>query len=189
MTTLSPTSTYSPEITGDYQFDLTHSRLGFVARHAMVSKVRGSFKTFDGSLHLDATDPAKSSVNVTIDVASVDTGVDQRDEHLRNNDFFDAPTFPQITFAGTKIEPTGVNSFDVTGDLTIRGVTKPVTLEIEFTGAAKDPYGNERIGFEGTTVLNRSDFGVSFNAVLEAGGVMVSDKITIELDIEAVKSA
>jgi polyisoprenoid-binding protein YceI len=189
MTTLTSPQTYSPELTGDYQIDAAHTRLGFVARHAMVSKVRGAFKGFEGSFHLDAEDPTKSSVNLTIEVASVDTGVEQRDEHLRNNDFFDAPTYPQITFASTKIEPAGDQAFNVTGDLTIRGTTKSVTLQLELTGAAKDPYGNERVGFEGSTVINRKDFGVNFNAVLEAGGVMVSEKITLELDVEAVKTA
>lgn len=184
-----PTATFSPELTGDYQIDTVHSRVGFVARHAMVSKVRGAFNTFEGTIHLDANEPGKSSVAVTIEVASVDTRNEQRDEHLRTNDFFDAPNFPQITFTSTAIEVVDGEHVNVTGDLTIRGVTRPVTLEAEFGGGAKDPYGNERIGFEASTVINRKDFGVNFNAVLETGGVMVSEKITIELDVEAVKAA
>lgn len=182
------TLTYTPELTGDYTFDPAHTRLGFVARHAMVSKVRGSFKGFEGTVHIDAADPTKSSVKVAIEVTSIDTGIEQRDEHLRTNDFFDAPTHPKITFESTKIEPAGDQKFNVTGDLSIRGVTKPVTVEVEFTGAAKDPYGNERVGFEGRTVIDRKEFGVNWNATLDAGGVMVGDKVTLELDVEAVKN-
>ena len=187
--TSTTTSTFSPELTGDYQFDTAHSRVGFVARHAMVTKVRGSFNEFEGAIHIDAADPTRSSVNVTIDVASVDTRNEQRDGHLRTNDFFDAPTYPKITFVSTAIEQVDESHFNVHGGLTIRGVTKPVTLELEYTGSAKDPFGNQRIGFEGTTTINRTDFGVNFNAALETGGVLVSEKATIELEISAIKSA
>ena len=187
--TSTTTSTFSPELTGDYQFDTAHSRVGFVARHAMVTKVRGSFNEFEGAIHIDAADPTSSSVNVTIDVASVDTRNEQRDGHLRTNDFFDAPTHPKITFVSTAIEQRDESHFNVHGGLTIRGVTKPVTLELEYTGSAKDPFGNQRIGFEGTTTINRTDFGVNFNAALETGGVLVSEKATIELEISAIKSA
>lgn len=189
MTSTSTTTTFSPELTGEYQFDTAHSRVGFVARHAMVTKVRGSFNEFEGSLHVDAADPGRSSVNVTIEVASVDTRNEQRDGHLRTNDFFDAPTYPKITFVSTGIEQVDESHFDVAGDLTIRGITKPVTLALEYTGSAKDPFGNQRIGFEGTTTINRSDFGVNFNATLETGGVLVSEKATIELEISAIKTA
>lgn len=186
---MTATSTYAPELTGTYQIDPTHSRLGFVARHAMVTKVRGDFKSFEGSLQIDAADPAKSSGTVSIDVASVDTSNEQRDEHLRTNDFFDAQTYPKITFQTTSIEPIDDTRFNVSGELTLRGVTKPVTIEFEFTGAATDPFGNQRLGFEGSTVLNRKDFGVNWNAALEAGGVLVSEKVTLEIDISAVKAA
>src|SRR5579875_3293980 len=188
MTTASP-ETYSQELTGTYKLDPAHTRLGFVARHAMVTKVRGSFAEFEGTLQIDANEPANSSGSVTIQVKSIDTGIGQRDDHLRTNDFFDAPNFPEISFKSTAVEVVDPTHFNVTGDLTIRETTKPVTVELEFTGAAKDPFGNDRIGFEGTTVINRKDFGVNFNAPLEAGGVLVSDKVTLELDISAIKEA
>jgi polyisoprenoid-binding protein YceI len=178
----------APDITGDYVLDAAHSRLGFVARHAMVTKVRGAFNDFEGSAHLDATDPSKSYATVTIDVASVDTRQPQRDDHLRTNDFFDAPTFPKITFVSTAVEKLDEESYRMTGDLTIKDVTKSVSVDFEYSGSATDPYGNQRVGFEGSTVINRKDFGVNFNAVLETGGVMVSEKITLEFEISAIKT-
>lgn len=178
----------SPDITGDYVIDAAHSRLGFVARHAMVTKVRGGFNEFEGTAHLDAVDPSKSSATVSIDVASIDTRQSQRDDHLRTNDFFDAPNFPKITFVSTAVEKLDEANFRMTGDLTIKGVTKSITVDFEFAGGAKDPYGNERVGFEGSTAINRKDYGVNFNAVLESGGVMVSDKITLEFEISAIKN-
>ncbi|MFC4590016.1 YceI family protein [Sphaerisporangium corydalis] len=181
------TTTLSPEITGQYRFDTAHTRLGFVARHAMVTKVYGAFNEFEGNAYLDAADPSKSHAEVVIEVASVDTRNEQRDGHLRTNDFFDAPTYPKITFNSTAVEQLGAASFRVTGDLTIKDVTRPVSIDFEYTGSAKDAYGNERTGFEGSTVVNRKDFGINFHAVLEAGGVMVSDKITLEFDISAIK--
>jgi polyisoprenoid-binding protein YceI len=179
----------SPELTGEYEIDPVHSRIGFVARHAMVSKVRGHFADLSGTIHVDGETPSASSIELSMAVSSIDTGSEQRDAHLRTNDFFDAEQFPTISFSSTEIEQSGSGTFDVTGDLTIRGVTRQVTLEVTFTGAAKDPWGGERIGFETSTVINRRDFGVNFNAPLEAGGVLVSDKVTIEIDIEAVKKA
>jgi polyisoprenoid-binding protein YceI len=176
-----------PDLTGDYVIDVAHSRIGFVARHAMVTKVRGAFNDFEGTAHLDGNDPTKSSASVTVQVASVDTRQPQRDEHLRTNDFFDAPAFPTITFVSTAVEQIDDENFRMTGDLTIKDVTKPVSIDFEFTGSAKDPFGNERVGFEGTTVINRKDFGVNFNAVMETGGVMVSEKITLEFEISAIK--
>jgi polyisoprenoid-binding protein YceI len=181
------TATIAPTVTGTYTLDPSHSRLGFVARHAMVTKVRGSFDDFAGSITLDIDDPAASTAEVTMQVASVDTRNPQRDEHLRTNDFFDAPNHPEITFRSTGVSQTGSDTFDVVGDLTIKGVTKSVTVEFEFTGAATDPYGNERVGFEGKTTINRTDFGVNFNAKLDTGGVLVGEKITIELEISAIK--
>jgi polyisoprenoid-binding protein YceI len=175
------------DLTGDYQIDTAHSRLGFVARHAMVTKVRGSFEAFEGHAHLDAADPSKSSASLTIQVASITTGQEQRDAHLRTNDFFDVPTFPEMTFQSTAVTATGPDTFELTGDLTIKGVTKPVTIEFEFTGSAKDPYGNMRAGFEGKAQINRTDWGVSFNAALETGGLLVSEKITLEFDVSAIK--
>ena len=187
-TTPIATTIGAPDITGDYVLDVAHSRLGFVARHAMVTKVRGAFNDFEGTAHLDGTDPSKSSATVTIDVASVDTRQSQRDDHLRTNDFFDAPTYPKITFTSTTAEVVGDDAYRLTGDLTIKDVTKSVSIDFDYNGSATDPYGNQRVGFEGSTVINRKDFGVNFNAALEAGGVMVSEKITLEFEISAIKT-
>jgi polyisoprenoid-binding protein YceI len=187
-TTPLATTTGVPDITGDYVLDAAHSRLGFVARHAMVTKVRGAFNDFEGTAHLDGSDPSKSYASVTIDVASIDTRQAQRDDHLRTNDFFDAPTYPKITFVSTAAEKVGAETFRMTGDLTIKDVTKVVSIDFQYNGSATDPYGNHRVGFEGSTVINRKDFGVNFNAALETGGVMVSDKITLEFEISAIKN-
>jgi polyisoprenoid-binding protein YceI len=178
----------APDITGDYVLDVAHSRLGFVARHAMVTKVRGAFNDFEGTAHLDGDDPANSYATVSIDVASVDTRQPQRDDHLRTNDFFDAATYPKITFVSTAVEKLDEETFRMAGDLTIKNVTKSVSVDFEYSGSATDPYGNQRVGFEGSTVINRKDFGVNFNAVLETGGVMVSEKITLEFEISAIKT-
>lgn len=182
-----PTTMRPADLTGDYVLDATHSRIGFVARHAMVTKVRGQFTEFTGGAHLDLADPTASSAHVDIEVASIDTRNEQRDGHLRTNDFFDAPTFPKITFRSTAVEVVDDSTYAVTGDLTIKGTTKPVTVEFEYTGAAKDPFGNVRVGFEGRANLNRSDFGVNWNAALETGGVLVSEKIALEFELSAIK--
>ncbi|HEV2369202.1 MAG TPA: YceI family protein [Acidimicrobiales bacterium] len=174
-------------LTGRYQIDAAHSRLGFVARHAMVTKVRGQFGDVDGQLYLDVEDPTRSTAEVTVQMKSISTGNDQRDEHLRSPDFFHVDEHPVMTFKSTKAESTGDDTYRLTGDLTIKGVSRPVTFDIEHTGATKDPWGNLRVGFEGKATINRKDWGLAWNAVLEAGGVMVSDKITIELDIAAVR--
>ena len=184
MTTPTTTTT---DLTGTYTLDPTHSRLGFSARHAMVTKVRGHFAEFEGTATLDSNDVSKSFAEVTIAVASISTGQVQRDEHLRTNDFFDAPTFPTITFKSTGVEVVDADNYRVTGDLTIKDVTKPVTVDFEHTGTAKDPYGNLRAGFEGKAVINRKDYGIAFNAALETGGVLVSEKIVLEFDISAIK--
>jgi polyisoprenoid-binding protein YceI len=183
-----PTTVDRSELTGTYTIDPTHSRFGFVARHAMVTKVRGTFNEFEGSLTIDADDPTRSSGRVTIQAASIDTRNEDRDAHLRSNDFFAMEQYPEITFESTSIESAGDDRYRVTGDLTIRGVTKPVTVDVEFTGAAIDPWDNTRVGFEGSTVVNRKDWGVNWNAALEAGGVLVSEKVTIEFEIAAVKN-
>ena len=183
------TTTAVQELTGDYTLDPTHTRLGFVARHAMVTKVRGSFTEFAGTAHLDFQDPTNSSAQLTIQVPSISTGNGQRDDHLRTNDFFDAPTYPEITFVSTAVEVKDEESFRLVGDLTIKGVTKSVGIDFELTGTAKDPFGNTRVGFDGKTVINRTDWGVNFNAALETGGVLVSEKITLEFDVSAIKNA
>ena len=155
----------------------------------MVTKVRGSFNEFEGSGHFDTENPADSNLQLTLEAASIDTRNADRDGHLRSNDFFDMETYPEITFVSTSVEPTGEQNYRVTGDLTIKGVTKPVTVEFEYTGTAVDPYGNQRIGLEGTTTVNRKDWGISWNAALEAGGVLVGEKITLEFEVSAIRTA
>ncbi|WP_375497771.1 YceI family protein [uncultured Jatrophihabitans sp.] len=186
---MTATTTDFTTLTGTYTLDPVHSRLGFVARHAMVTKVRGAFNDFEGTITVDGEDLAASRVQVTAQVASIDTRNEQRDGHLRTNDFLDAENHPEITFVSSSVSHEGGNDFAVAGDLTIKGVTKSVTLPLEFQGSAKDPYGNLRIGFEGSTTIERSDYGVSFNAALETGGVLVSEKITLEFEISAIKSS
>ena len=173
---------------GTYTIDASHSRIGFVARHAMVTKVRGSFNEFEGTGVVDADNIANSRLQLTIQAASIDTRNADRDGHLRSNDFFDIEQYPEITFVSTAVEQTDDDEFTVTGDLTIKGVTKPVTIEFEYTGAAVDPFGNNRIGLEGKTTINRKDWGVNWNAALEAGGVLVSEKVTLEFEVSAIRS-
>ena len=177
------------ELTGTYTLDPAHTRIGFVARHAMVTKVRGSFDEFAGTAVLDGANPANSRVEVTIEAASIDTRNAQRDGHLRGNDFLAMEEYPQITFVSTGVRQSGETTFEVTGDLTIKGVTNSITIPFEFEGAAKDPFGNERVGFEGSVTINRRDYGVTWNAALEGGGVLVSDKVTLEFEISAIKNA
>lgn len=177
------------ELTGTYTLDPAHTRIGFVARHAMVTKVRGSFDEFAGTAVLDGANPANSRVEVTIEAASIDTRNAQRDEHLRGNDFLAMQEYPKITFASTGVRRVGETTFEVTGDLTVKGVTNEITIPFEFEGAAKDPFGNQRVGFEGSVTINRRDYGVTWNAALEGGGVLVSDKVTLEFEISAIKNA
>ena len=176
-------------LTGTYTIDPAHSRIGFVARHAMVSKVRGSFNQFEGIGYFDAEDPTKSHLRLTIQAASIDTRNADRDAHLRGNDFFDMERYPEITFASTSVEQVDADAYRVTGDLTIKGVTKPVTVDFEYTGTAIDPWGNRRLGVEGRTTVNRKDWGVSWNAALEAGGVLVSEKVTLEFEVSALRAS
>lgn len=175
-------------ITGDYTLDTSHSRLGFVARHAVVTKVRGQFGEWSGTAHVDADNPAASHVELTINPASVSTGSPDRDGHLASADFFDTEKFPEWKFVSTQVSREG-SDWVITGDLTIKDVTKPVTLAFEETGSAKDPFGNIRVGFEGGAEVNRKDFGLTWNASLETGGVLVSEKIKLEFDISAIKNS
>ena len=177
------------DLSGSYVIDPGHTRIGFVARHAMVTKVRGSFNEFEGSGVIDGTDFTKSTGQLTIQAASIDTRNEQRDAHLRSNDFLAMEEYPQITFVATDVRQTGATTLELTGDLTIRGVTNSVTIPFQFEGAATDPFGNLRVGFEGSTVINRKDYGITWNAALETGGVLVSDKITLEFEVSAIKTA
>lgn len=184
MSNVTDTST----VTGTYAIDPSHSRIGFVARHAMVTKVRGSFNQFEGTGYFDAENPANSHFELTIEAASIDTRNADRDAHLRSNDFFDMENYPQITFRSTAIERVDDSTYRVTGDLTMKGVTKSITFDLEYTGAAVDPFGNHRIGLEGSTVVNRKDWGINWNAALDTGGVLVSEKVTLEFEVSAIKT-
>ena len=177
------------DLTGTWTLDPAHTRIGFVARHAMVTKVRGSFNEFEGTAVLDGANPANSHAEVTIKAASIDTRNAQRDEHLRSNDFLAMQEHPEITFISTGVRQVDETTFELTGDLTIRGITKSVTIPFTFEGAAKDPFGNLRAGFEGSVAINRKDWGVTWNAALEGGGVLVSDRVTLEFEVSAIKSA
>ncbi|MGA8725953.1 MAG: YceI family protein [Acidimicrobiales bacterium] len=173
---------------GTYALDTAHTRLGFAVRHMAVSKVRGGLNTFEGTVVI-GEDPLDSTVEVAIDATSVDTRDEARDNHLRSNDFFDVENHPKWTFVSTAIRPTGDDQWEVDGELTIRGVTRPVTLHTVFEGVVRDPYGNVRLGFTATTSIDRNEFGVAFNAVMEAGGVVVAKKVDIEIEAEAVLQA
>lgn len=183
------TSTVPTTLTGTYKIDPAHSRIGFSARHAMVTKVRGAFNEYEGEGYFDVENPSQSHLEITIKTDSIDTRNADRDAHLKSNDFFDMENYPEIRFRTTSVEPAGDNTFRVSGDLTIKGVTNPVRFDLEFTGSAVDPFNNERIGLEGHTTVNRKDWGVNFNVALEAGGVLVSEKVELEFEISAVKVA
>lgn len=181
-------TTTAPEtLTGTYRIDPAHSRIGFSARHAMVTKVRGAFNEYDGTGYFDAENPSQSRFDITIKAESIDTRNADRDAHLKGNDFFDMENFPEIRFRSTSVEPAGDSNYRVSGDLTIKGVTLPVRFDLELTGSAVDPFGNHRIGLEGKTTVNRKDWGVNFNVALEAGGVLVSEKVDLEFEVSAVK--
>jgi polyisoprenoid-binding protein YceI len=183
------TATNLSELTGAYVIDGTHSRIGFVARHAMVTKVRGAFNEFDGKISIDGDKPENTTAEVTLKVASIDTRNAQRDGHLATNDFLDAETYPEIKFVSTSAKQVDDDNFEITGDLTIKGITKSVTIPFAFEGVAVDPYGQTRVGFDGSHTINRKDYGVTWNAPLETGGVLVGEKIVLEFEISAVKQA
>jgi polyisoprenoid-binding protein YceI len=188
VTATSTVPTTLADLSGSYTVDPAHTRIGFVARHAMVTKVRGNFNEFEGSGVVDGADLAASTVTLTIQAASIDTRNEQRDAHLRSNDFLALEEFPQITFVSTGFSRTGAASLELTGDLTIKGVTNSVTVPFEFEGAATDPFGNLRVGFEGAVTIHRKDYGLTWNAALETGGVLVSDKIVLEFEVSAIKT-
>ncbi|HXL89087.1 MAG TPA: YceI family protein [Streptosporangiaceae bacterium] len=183
------TSSAQSTLTGTYAIDPAHSRIGFVARHAMVTKVRGAFNDFTGTFVLDGDNPANSTAAVTIKAASIDTRNEQRDGHIRGNDFLSMDEYPEITFVSTSARQTGDEAFELTGDLTIKGISNSITIPFSYEGSAKDPFGNFRVGFEGAVTINRKDYGVTWNAALETGGVLVSDKVTLEFEISAVRNA
>ena len=168
--------------------DKSHTQVGFVARHLMVSKVRGRFTDYEGEIVV-AEDPADSSVEVTIQAASINTNDETRDNHVRTNDFLAIEDYPTITFKSTKVQISPDNDWKVSGDLTIRGVTRQVVLDVEFEGVIQDPWGNQRLGFTASAEIDRNEFGVSFNAALETGGFVVSPKVKLEIEAEAVRQA
>ena len=172
-----------------WDFDKTHSSINFSVRHLMVSKVRGQFHDWSGTLELDDADITKSRVAVTIQAASIDTKEDKRDAHLRSPDFFEVDRYPTLAFVSTKIEKVDDDELAVYGDLTIHGITKPVVLETELGGITKDPWGGTRTGFSAKVAINRKEFGLHWNAALEAGGVLVGEKVEIALEIEAIRKA
>ena len=181
-------ATLSPELSGTYTIDPAHTRIGFVARHAMVTKVRGSFNEFTGTVVVDAEKPEQSTASLVIKVDSIDTRNADRDGHLRGNDFLDLATYPEIVFASTGVEIVDETSVKVTGNLTIKGVTESITIDFDYEGAATDPFGNQRLGFEGSHAISRKDYGITWNATLETGGVLVSDKIVLEFEVSLVKN-
>ena len=171
---------------GTYALDPAHTTIGFVARHAMITKVRGNFNEFDGTLTV-GENIADSAATATVKTASIDTKSADRDAHVKGEDFFDVEKFPEMTFTATKFDVNEAGEGTVTGDLTIKGTTKSVDFKVEETGVAEDPFGNTRLGFEAKTSINRTDFGIDFNAPLKTGGVLVSEYIKIELEVSAIK--
>jgi polyisoprenoid-binding protein YceI len=184
MATTALAGTIPGYVTGTWTIDPTHSEVGFSARHLMVSKVRGRFTKFSGEL-ITADDPLASSVTAEIDLASIDTGHEQRDGHLRSNDFFDVANYPQMTYRSTGLRQVG-DHYVLIGELTLKGITRTVPLTLELNGFGPDPYGGTRAGFTATGEINRQDFGVNWNAAMETGGVVVADKVALNLEIEAV---
>jgi polyisoprenoid-binding protein YceI len=174
--------------TGTFVLDKSHTQVGFVARHLMVSKVRGRFTDYEGTIVV-ADDPAASSVEVIIQAASINTNDEGRDNHVRTNDFLSVDQFPTLTFRSTKVDLGSNGDWKVNGDMTVRGVTRPIVLDVEFEGVIQDPWGNQRLGFTASGEIDRNDFGVSFNAALETGGFVVSPKVKLEIEAEAVRQA
>jgi polyisoprenoid-binding protein YceI len=177
----------SPALAAEtYQFDKSHTTVGFEVRH-IFTMLGGKFQDFSGTIRIDRAKPESSSVEFTIQAASIFTNDAKRDEHLKSPDFFDTATHPTITFKSTAVKPAGDNVYQVTGNLTMRGVTKQVTLPVTLLGEGKDPWGNEKIGFETSTTLNRKDYGINWNKALDQGGVLVGDEVKVEVSVEANK--
>ncbi|MBO0778602.1 MAG: YceI family protein [Ktedonobacteraceae bacterium] len=167
--------------------DAVHSQATFSVKHMMVSTVKGQFKVLSGSLNIDEQNPANSWVQAEVDAASIDTRDENRDNHLRSADFFDAASYPKITFKSTKVEPNGNGEYKVSGELSMHGVTKPAVFEVEYAGQSKDPWGNQRAGLSARTKVSRKEWGLTWNQVLETGGFAVSDDVKIEIDLSAIK--
>lgn len=172
-----------------WQIDSAHSGVHFSVRHMVVAKVRGQFTRWSGTIQAENGDPALASVEAVIDASSIDTGLPDRDAHLKSADFLDVAGYPELTFKSRRIEKLGAERLRVVGDLTIRGVTHEVALDAEYAGTTKDPWGNERAGLTATTSIDRKEFGLTWNQILEAGGLMVGDRVEIEIEVEAVKQA
>ncbi|PSM37584.1 polyisoprenoid-binding protein [Streptomyces dioscori] len=181
------TSNAYAELTGAYTIDPVHSTIGFAVRHAMISNVRGRFTRFEGLLKLDGSRPAGSEAYVSVQMDSLDTGIQERDAHLKGPDFLDSETFPLMAFQSTGIVQLGDGTFRLDGRLRIKDIELPLALDVTFGGAGEDAYGQHRIGFEGTATLRRSDWGLTWNTALATGGVLISDKVTLTLDISAVR--
>ncbi|AEM84972.1 YceI family protein [Streptomyces violaceusniger] len=175
-------------LTGEWIVDPAHSRIGFSVRHAMVSTVRGAFTEFESRLYFDGRDPRRSRAEILLSTVSVQTGVEQRDDHLMGRDFLDARTYPHIRFASTAVEVAGPDVYRMIGDLTIRDITRPVVLELTYIGYVTDPFGYQRAGFDGTTTINRSEWGLTYNARLAEGGALVSEKVRLQFDIAAIRT-
>ena len=175
--------------TTKWVLDPTHSQLGFKIKHLMITNVSGSFKNFQAEVETNQTDFGTAQINLTAEMESISTNNEQRDAHLRNADFFEVEKYPELKFRSTKVEKTDTDTFDLFGELTLKGVTKPVKLQVEYNGVAKAPWGGERAGFVITGKINRSDWGVNFNGVLETGGVMLSEEVRISGEIQLVKQA
>ncbi|MFG2780045.1 YceI family protein [Streptomyces prunicolor] len=176
------------ELTGEWMIDPAHSRIGFSVRHAMVTTVRGSFAEYKSRLYFDGRNPARSQAEIVVSTGSVDTGVEQRDAHLVGRDFLDSATFPQMRFASTAVQMAGNDVYRMLGDLTIKDVTRPIVLELTYIGHVTDPFGYERAGFDGTTTIDRSDWGLTYNSRLAEGGAMVSEKVRLQFDIAAIRT-
>ncbi|MFD9497995.1 YceI family protein [Streptomyces sp. NPDC060035] len=188
-----PTAAVVPDpalaaLTGEWMIDPAHSRIGFSVRHAMVTTVRGSFAEYESRLYFDGRNPARSRAEIALATASVDTGVEQRDAHLVGRDFLNAARHPRITFTSTAVHLASKDVYRMTGDLNIRGTARPVVLDLTYIGHVTDPFGYERVGFDGTTTINRSDWGLTYNARLAEGGAMVSERLRLQFDIAAIRS-
>lgn len=175
------------KLSGEWVCDPSHSTIGFAARHAMVTRVRGIFTEFEGWLHLDGERPENSRAEVVVQTASVDTRVEQRDQHLRSADFFDVERFPAMIFRSTFTEQVGEDRYQMSGDLTVKNHTHPITIDLLYSGSVVDAFGVERVGFDGTAVVNRTQWDLTWNAALETGGMLVSEKIKLEFDISAIR--